>query len=314
MKEKLLIAICLLTISLTNAQIEIETVEKKSKINAVPYDGEFMSFNDVYDEEKKAGVVGELVTLLDISYVNLFKSQEDAKNYKNISYANEKKFENKTFEVTDYKYDYGDYLTIKKDEETFVWKVGYTDKYVFNKYIDKIKDKFEGKSFVPLYLESDFEAMDGSKFKILGQNKYVVTKVKFAKIGLNYGIVFNVNNNFDCVFPNGSYDQPTVFNGKIYTSNKNYVNIQSSNILGAKVTLLEENEFKKFTAKNKTYLDKIRAKKVQLGMNETQCRWAWGTPNNSFENIAGYDKVLVYGSTGNSQNLYFKNGYLKLIK
>ena len=31
-------------------------------------------------------------------------------------------------------------------------------------------------------------------------------------------------------------------------------------------------------------------------------------------NIAGYDKVLIYGETGNSQNLYFKKGILKLIK
>jgi hypothetical protein len=32
------------------------------------------------------------------------------------------------------------------------------------------------------------------------------------------------------------------------------------------------------------------------------------------KNIAGYDEVLIYGDLGNSQNLYFKGGILKLIK
>ena len=49
-------------------------------------------------------------------------------------------------------------------------------------------------------------------------------------------------------------------------------------------------------------------------MTESQCRWAWGSPNRIMNSIAGFDKILVYGEFGNSQSLYFKEGLLKLIK
>ncbi len=49
-------------------------------------------------------------------------------------------------------------------------------------------------------------------------------------------------------------------------------------------------------------------------MSQKQCRLAWGIPSNSMKNIAGYEEVLIYGDIGNSQNLYFRGGVLKLIK
>ena len=49
-------------------------------------------------------------------------------------------------------------------------------------------------------------------------------------------------------------------------------------------------------------------------MTKKQCKFSWGTPTGSMSNIVGYDIVLIYGDTGNSQTLYFKKGILKLIK
>jgi len=310
--KKLLFTILFAAFTLnSNSQIEIEDKSEKPKIQAKPYNGEFMDFSNYsLTKEDKAGVVGEKVTLIDVFYSSIFSSQEDLKNYKSVDFKIRDEFKNKTFEVVEYNYDYQDLLTIKNDKGTYVWKVSSTDSYIFNKYIDKIKERFEGKTFIPLHLKSEFESMDGTKFDIEGQNKYKVNKVKFAKLSLQYGIVFKINDNFECVFPNGGYDQPRIFNGKIYESNDNYINIQSSNIFKSTVILIEENEYKSFSLKNKAYLSSIRKKNVVIGMKEDQCRWAWGTPDKSFENIAGYDEVLEYGS----QNLYFKKGILKLIR
>jgi len=294
-----------------NSQIEIEDKSVEPKIQAKPYNGEFMDFSNYsLKKEDKAGVVGEKVTLIDVYYSNVYANQEDLNNYKNVDYELSDEFKNKTFEVVEYNYDYQDLLTIKNDKGTFVWKVNSSDKYVFNKYIDNIKERFEGKIYIPLHMKSEFESMDGTKFNIEGQNKYTINKVKFAKLDLGYGIVFKINDNFECVYPNGGYDQPRIFNGKFYESNDNYINIQSSNVFESKITLIEESEYKSFALKNKTYLSRIRKKNVAIGMKEGQCRWAWGMPDRSHKNLAGYDEVLVYGS----QNLYFKKGILKLIK
>jgi len=314
MKKLTLILTVLTFCQISYGQIEIEDKSKEPEIKSIPYNGEFMSFDGVYEKEKKAGVVGQLVTLIDVSTYNIYASKDDLESRKNISYKLEELFTNKTFEITDYNYDLYDILNIKNDTATYMWKVSGTDKYVFNKYIDNVKELYEGNSFLALHNKSEFEAMDGSKFNIEGNIKYKITKVKFAKLQFDYGIVFNINDSFDCIFPNGSYDQPTLFNGKIYTTNKDYINIAANDIFKSQITLIEENEFAAFSSKNKAYLTKIRNREVQIGMNEKQCRWAWGIPSKSMKNIAGYDEVLIYGDLGNSQNLYFKGGILKLIK
>ncbi len=295
-------------------QIEIEDKSEEPKIIASPYDGEFMSFDGIYKKEKKAGVVGELVTLIDVSTYNLYASKNELESRESVSYSIKDLFQNKTFEIIDYYQDLYDILTIKNESGTYFWKVKGTDKYVFNKYIDKLKDVYEGKTFIPLKSISEFEAMDGTKFNIDGNVKYKITKVKFAKLQFGYGIVFRINDSFECVFPNGQFDQPKLFNGDIYAADKNYINVSSNDIFQTKVMLIEEGEFNSWSEKNKAYLTSIRNSKVKIGMNEKQCRFAWGMPSNSMKNIAGYDFVLIYGEVGNSQNLYFKGGILKLIK
>lgn len=314
MKKLTMIFTIIIFCQVSFGQIEIDDKSKELDIKAIPYNGKFMSFDGIYEKEKKAGVVGQLVTLIEVSTYNIYANEDDLKSRKNVSYNREDLFKNKTFEITNYSYDLYDILKIKNDSTTYIWKVSGTDKYVFNKYIDNAKEAYEGKTFVPLHSKSEFEALDGSKFNIEGDKKYKITKVKFAKLQFDYGIVFNINDTFDCVFPNGSYDQPKLFNGKIYTTDENYLNIASNDIFKTKVTLIEEAEFNIFSTKNKTYLTKIRIREVQIGMSKEQCRWAWGIPSNSMKNIAGYDEVLIYGEIGNSEDLYFKEGILKLIK
>jgi hypothetical protein len=253
--KKLILILTVITIyQISYAQIEIEDKSKKPEIKAIPYNGEFMTFDGIYEEEKKAGVVGHLVTLIDVSNYSIYESLEDLESGKNVSYKLQELFTNKTFEIIDYNYDLYDILKIKNDSSTYIFKIYGTEKYVFNKYIDNIKKLYEGKTFIALHNKSEFEAMDGSKLTIEGTKKYKITKVKFAKLQFDYGIIFNINDSFDCVFPNGSFDQPTLFDGKFYTPNKDYINIASNDILSDKITLIEVNVFASFSSKNKRYL------------------------------------------------------------
>ena len=247
MKKLTLILTVMTFCQISYGQIEIEDKSKEPEIKAIPYNGEFMSFDGIYEKEKKAGVVGQLVTLIDVSTYNIYANEDDLKSWKNVSYKLEELFTNKTFEITEYNYDLYDILKIKNDTATYIWKVSGTDKYVFNKYIDNVKELYEGKSFIALHNKSEFEAMDGSKFNIEGNKKYKITKVKFAKLQFDYGIVFNINDSFDGIFPNGSYEQPRLFNGKIYTTNKDYINIVSNDIFKSKITLIDEHEFAAFS-------------------------------------------------------------------
>ena len=309
MKKLLLILLCLPMIGF--GQIDIEDKSSDPKIKVSEYNGEFMTFESVYDKSKKAGLVGELVTLIDVSTYDIYESENDRKKRTTISYKKKDLFSNKTFKIISYNNDIYDFLEIENESGSFIWKV--SGKYVFNKFIDNIKNKYVGKTFIPLYLETEFESMSGEKLTIFGEKKYNITSISFAKLKYNYGIVFKLNDSFECVFPTSSFDQPRIFNGEIYVANENYINIKSSNIFISKVLLIEENEFKNFSNENKIYLSKIRSKEVQIGMTEKQCRFSWGTPTTSYTNIAGYD-VLQYGDIGNSQNLYFNKDKLELIK
>lgn len=312
MKLSYFVIFSLLIAKTAFTQIDIEDKSEHPKIKAIPYNGEFMSFDEVYEEERKVGVIGEKVTLIDVNTSNIYENEEALKNRKSISSKFQDNFKNKTFEIVDYRYEYFDILTIKNEIGQFIWNVSSVDVYVFNKFIDVVKEKHEGKKFIPLRFTSDFKSIDGTEFQIDGKNIFTISKVKFAKLEFNYGIVLKINDEFECIY--SSDNQPNVFNGKIYSKNDNYINISSNDFLINDVTLIEENEFVNFSKINQKFLEKIRSGKVELGMTESQCRWAWGIPSKIMEKISGYEKVLIYGEVGNSQNLYFKGGVLKLIK
>ena len=292
------------------AQIDFEDKSKhEKKITAIPYEGEFSSFDGIYDDKKKAGVVGHKVTLLDVYYTNVYADEDQLEKSKNVNLKLSDEFKNKTYTVI--KYEKGDILTIQKDSTTYVWRVASYDKYVFNLFIDKVKDSYLNKTYVPLYKEKNFEDFEGNKSVIRSNQEFTITKVAFAKLKFDFGILITLNDTIVSELRLGDFDQPRLWNGSIYAKNKNYVNIVSTGGYYRTVTLIEKEEFQSFAAKNKKFLKEIQAETVKIGMTEKQVRWAWGMPKSSRKNIAGYDNVLIY--YGNN-HLYFKKDILKLIK
>lgn len=279
------------------AQINISDKSKDPEIKAIKYDGSFMDLSNVYSKEKKAGLVGEKITLLEIW--NLIKESGQE-----VGFSERKNFENKTFEIIDYSYGLGDVLKIKSKEGVFIFKPSIMDKYVFNKYIKTVNEKVINKIFIPLKMKSDAVAMNGEKILINGSKDYKVTKVSFSKLKIGYGLVLELNYEFEMVYPNGSYDQ---------FDKLGWINIQSSSVLQSNITLLEKSTFDQFANTNKEYLSEIRNSKVKLGMTKEQCDFSWGSATKVLNNVSGY-QVRIYGKIGNSQSLYFKNGILKLIK
>lgn len=281
------------------AQISIPDKTTKKQMKSIPYDGSFMDFNDpLLSIEKKAGVVGEKITLIKVWSVKKINGEP-------IISLDPKKFENRTFQITEYNYDFKDILKIRNESEEYIFEPSSIDEYVLNKYIDSIKSKLDNKIFIPLNIDSKITTIAGNEVQINGTKEYKITKVEFAKLSLGYGITVELNDEFELIFPNKFYEQP---------DEKDWINLSAPDLIQTKISLIEKSTFLKFATSNKTFLNEIRNGKVKIGMSEKQCRIAWGAPTSSLKNIAGYDLVLRYGDIGNSDNLYFKSGILRLIK
>jgi hypothetical protein len=297
---KLYLSIISLLISLyASSQIEIIDKSKQQIIKAVPYDGSFMNFDDVLlSKEKKAGIVGRKITIIEVFKIKKTNGVE-------ISFADIKNFENKTFEVVSYFNDYKDILKIKDEKEEYIFEPQSTDVFIINNYIDSIKNKLENKVFKPLKNKSQLTSLDNTTVIFDGNTDYKISKVGFGKVNFGYGIILEINNqSFN--FPNKySFDQP---------EKNGWINILGSENLESKVILIQKDAFENFSNKNKFFLNDLRSAKVKVGMTEDQCIIAWGDPNKILKKIGGYDKVLYYGDLGNSQILYFKGDILKLIK
>ena len=299
MKNQLLLSILILLSITSYSQIEVADKSKESGIKAITYDGSFIDFNNMMlTKEQKAGVVGEKITLFKVYTIK----NEDGSS---VSYKDSEKFENKTFEIIEYSYDYKDVLKIKNDDGVFLIEPSSIDEYVFNSFIDSIKYKLKNKTFYPLKIKSELESLKGDKIEINGLKEYSISDVTFSKLPSGYSIVVEINGEFELVYPTGTFDQK---------EEKNWINLASSDILKTKTTFIEKVVFSEFSETNKIYLDEIRNGKVKIGMSKKQCTYSLGSHNSSFSNIAGYDTVRVYGNTENSLNLYFKSGVLKLIK
>jgi hypothetical protein len=297
-KTNLLTFLLILSIS-SYAQIDFADNSKEPKVKPIPYDSTFIDYSNLMlTTEQKAGVVGEKITLIKVYTVK----NEDGSD---VKYSDSKKFENKTFEVIEYNFKYKDKLKIQNEDGIFLFEPSLLDEYVFNGFITKIKERLENKVFIPLKIKSSFESLKGDEIEIDGLKEYQITKVTLSKLSLGLGIVVEINNEFEVVYPNGYFDQ---------RKENGWMNLESSNILKTKLTFIEKSHYTKFSNANKLYLNKIRNSEVKIGMSEKQCRYSFGRPTSLMTNIAGYDKVLIYGSVGKSQSLYFKNDILKLIK
>ena len=303
--KKTILIILIFSALTTYAQIEIsETPEKK--VTAIPYDGSFAKLDIIVEDDIALGLIGEKVTLLDVSTFDVEKENGDR-----VSYSDVDNFKNKTYEIIAYEKDLYPTFSIKSELGTYKWKVTSTSKYVFNRFIEFINQKLLNKIYISLYNIRELEALDGTKMTLDGTKEYQITKVSFTKFNLDYGIKVQFNNEFEVEYPLGNYDQPTIFvKGKGNVSNEGWINIKGGSILAINNTLVEKSVFEIFKSENSAVIDKIRGEIVAIGMTEQQCRWAWGIPNKSYGALAGYDEVYDWGG----KSLYFKGGKLALIK
>lgn len=303
--KKTILIILIFSALTAYAQIEIsETPEKK--VTAIPYDGSFAKLDIIVEDNIALGLIGEKVTLLDVSTFNVEKENGDR-----ISYSDEDNFKNKTYEIIAYEKDLYPTFTIKNDLGTYKWKVSSTSKYVLNKFLDAINNKLLNKVYIPLYNQREVEALDGIKLTIDGSKEYKITKVAFTKFTLDYGIKVQLNDEFEMEYPTGSYDQPTKFiKGEGNVANEGWINLNGGSLMAPNITLIEKSVFEKFKSDNISVIDKIRKEVIAIGMTEQQCRWAWGMPNKSYGALSGYEPVYDWGG----KTLYFKSGKLALIK
>jgi len=292
------------------SQIDIEDEADYPKVDQIPFDGEFLKFGIAQYKKEKAGLVGEKVLLIDVNTHNIYANKADYQIHKPISYTLEDEFVDKTFTVVNYRDDNGDLLTIANDSNQYLWKVSASDEYVFNTFIDQLKSFYLGKVFVPLHDSSKFKSLDRSEIIIEGSKAYTITKIQLAKLGLEYKILGEINDSFECIIPLGKFERVKVYNGVTYVANDRYVYFQADDFLSPKILMIEEKEFVSFSERHQKFLPQIRAQKVAIGMSIEEVGLSWGSASSAVDNVGGYDQVRTYAG----QSLYFKDGILKRIK
>lgn len=283
------------------SQIEISDKTEKLKSNTIEYKGEFAQLGYSLTLEEKQGLIGNDVTLIDVFYYDI-KKEDGSK----VSFKDKELFVNKTFEIIDYQYDLKDILTLKNDSGTFLYSPSQTDTYIFNKFLDYIKEKYLGMEILSLKRDQKLKDISSNELVVKSNKPYKVTNVEFSNLQDGYGIVFTLDNEIKFVYPTDDLFQTDQKGFLILTDDNKY--------FPTKVLFIEYLEFEKFKKENVGFVEAIRKGNVKIGMTEKQTKLSWGSPSTSFSNIAGYDKVNQYGSVQNSQNLYFKNDKLKLIK
>lgn len=286
------------------AQIDIEEMPEK-EISKVAYDGSFPKLPIGVKDEVALGLIDEKVTLLEVSYLDVKLENGDR-----TSYEDEKNFKNKTYEIVAYEKDIYPTYTIRSELGTYKWKVSSSSKYVFNKYLDVIKDELNKKVFVPLHNINEVESLNGTKVNIDGSKEYTITKVSFTKFMFDYGVKVTINDDFELKYPTGDYDQPRNYNGEKFAPTQGWINLKGDGVIALDNILIEKEVFKTFTAENANYIEQIRAEKIKIGMTNQQCRWAWGNPQRSLGSVAGYDEVFDWGG----KTLYFKDNKLAQIR
>lgn len=305
MRKTLILVLSLISLHLS-AQIEIEE-PKKVEVEAIPFDGSYGTLDILATPEMVAGLIGEKVTIFGISYFD-FKYLDGER----VDFSERDNFDNKTYEIIDTKKDgYNVELTIKSDSLVYVWGVSSVEsRYVFNKYIDKTKEKLLGKTYIPLHLETK-TSYRGNSIIFDGNKEYVVTNVKFTKFITEYGFLVEFNNNEELMY---STTQPRVQikEGEPLVQRKDWINV--SGILASlpTETFIEKDSWSKFSSDNSEYLRQIRERKIITGMTEDQVRYSWGMPNSSRRvQISSADMALEYEGP---YTLYFKNNKLISIQ
>jgi hypothetical protein len=285
--------------NLSYSQIEISDNSKQTKVVGKPYNGEFAVFDYSLSEEQKAGVVGSKITLIDVFIYNI-----KTKDGKTVSGLGKDLFSNKTFDIIDYSYDFHDELTIQNDTGIYIYNPSLTDTYLFNSFFDNIKSKYSVEQVLTLRSGKSLKNVEGVDVSFIIDKPYEITDIRFSKLANGYGFTMTLNNENTFVYPT-NYNQ---------TKEPDFLKLSSNEILPQTVLFILKSKYNQFEIENKRFISEIKEGVAKAGMTEKQVVLSWGTPSKVFSNIAGYDKVYDYGTTGNSQTLYFKKGILKLIK
>jgi hypothetical protein len=265
MKKTMILILMFLLAFNIQAQTDVKDTTQSQEPSIIPYDGSFMQFESGFGEAKKAGIVGEKVTLVDVGYYFIFDSERAVENNKFINAEEAHKFRNKTFVVIDYKHMApDDILKIKNESGTFYWKVSDLSTYVFNRYLETLKENLEGKSFIPLYDDEKLRSIDGQVLAFSGDKAHQVSKVRFTKIKRKYRVVITVDGIYNFIYPTGESEQPGKYNGAIYKRYEDWINIQSNDPNPSEVTLIGEKTYRKFAEENKDIINDIRGRKVKI--------------------------------------------------
>lgn len=286
-------------------QITIDDTPVKTTTK-IPYDGSYMKLPYSVTDGMGLGLIGEKVTLLDVSYFDVEKE-----NGERVSYSEESNFKNKTYEIIAYEKDLYPTFTIKSELGSYRWKVKSTSKYVFNKFLDNIRTKLLNKTYTLLHNSAEVNALDGTILILDGEKEYQITNVSFTKFDFDYGIKVRLNDEFELKYPTGEYDQPSTFiEGEGRVGVGGWINLKGSSLIALDNIFLEKEIFARFEDDNQDFIENIRNEEVAIGMTEQQCRWSWGMPSESYGSLVGYDEVYDWGG----KTLYFKSNKLALIK
>lgn len=298
MKMKKLFTLLLFPFVMVAQVTDFSNIKKEKAV--IPYDSTYIQVDYSTTEEMKKGLIGQDITVLKTSYVYVL----DFLTKKNIKYDEVNKLEGIVFTIKDFIKDgYRKYYHISNESGEYLFEDSSSNKFIINSYINSFKENYLGKSYVPLKNELEIESLNTEKHILKGTDSITVTDIQYAKISrVEYSMVFIFNNGLMSKFGLESYSQPNEIGW-----------IKLGGQFGADVFIGTE-VLEQFKTENKGFIDEIRSGKIKIGMTKRQCTLAWGSYNESYKNILDYDIVLEYGTTGNSQALYFKNGKLELIK
>jgi hypothetical protein len=317
MKSGFTILTALLITGATSAQIDFDDrSDSKKQVEPIPYTGQFEKISDYkVSEGEKRGLIGEKVTLLEVSYRDIYPGKEAKEKYQSVDYSKRALFENKTFTIVDYYKDIFDCLIIKNSSGEFHWSVNTSSAYVFNKVIEATKDRFIGKQVSPFLMSVEGKDIAGNMIVLNAADQYTITNIKFSKLHdvLNeYGFVLVLNEKLEFRLPENILRFKQIHNGKIWVADERFIYVQSKESYSTRVLLISSEGMDYLTGKYSTFLTAARSGKINVGMNEELIGFAWGMADKYHMNLAGCGKVVVYGS----QNLCFdriENGTLKSI-
>lgn len=298
--KKLIIFMMLLICAVSlNAQIDLSNVKKV--IKPVEYDSSYIVPDYLITQEMKSGLIGQSITILEITDIG-FKTINGYYGYG--STKDLATIKNNKWKIVDYT---DNDVKISNDSTEYIIN-SYSTKFFINGGLKKLQNNIIGKSYFSFSKEIKITSVDNVEYTLNGDSLLNISDIQYAKLKNDFGVVI--------FFKNGLIVK--LSDNDLQPDKKGWISITSINKDNLSdfgdYLLVEKNVMKSFIVSNGAFINKMRDGKIAIGMTEYQTRLAWGMPTTSYKNVAGYSKVNVYGDISNSQNLYFQNSILKLIK